>query len=117
MNVRTRIFRCAGNQKVAVSPGFPVELVGVGKVHAAFVNESRTRGPVQRSVQEIRVAPLPRNCPDFLLVLLALAGSMRLSLMKSRTRGGVQWARQETRVLPARCTFFAEHRAVASRTT
>jgi hypothetical protein len=80
MNVRARIFRCAGNQKVAVSPGFPVELVGVGQVHAAFVNESRTRGPVQRSVQEIRVAHLPR-------------------------------------ILPARCTFFAEHRAVASRTT
>jgi hypothetical protein len=25
-------------------PGFPVELVGVGKPHAAFLTESRTRG-------------------------------------------------------------------------
>jgi hypothetical protein len=25
-------------------PGFPVELVGVGEVHAAFLTESRTRG-------------------------------------------------------------------------
>jgi hypothetical protein len=33
---------------------FPVELVGVVEVHAAFLDESRTRGRVQRSVQEIR---------------------------------------------------------------
>jgi hypothetical protein len=26
------------------SPGFPVELLGVGKLHAAFLTESRTRG-------------------------------------------------------------------------
>jgi hypothetical protein len=39
-------------------PGFPVEIVGVGELHAAFLNESRTRGPVWRHVQEIRVAPL-----------------------------------------------------------
>jgi len=26
------------------SPGFPVDLVGVGELHAAFPNESRTRG-------------------------------------------------------------------------
>jgi hypothetical protein len=25
-------------------PGFPVKLVGVDKLHAAFLNESRTRG-------------------------------------------------------------------------
>jgi hypothetical protein len=25
------------------SPGFPVELDGVGELHAAFLNESRTR--------------------------------------------------------------------------
>jgi hypothetical protein len=31
-------------------PGFPVEIVGVGEVHAAFLNESRTRCRVQRSV-------------------------------------------------------------------
>ena len=34
----------------------PVEIVGAGEVHAAFLNESRTRGHVQRSVQEIRDA-------------------------------------------------------------
>jgi hypothetical protein len=31
-----------------------VKLVGVGELHAAFLNESRTRGRIQRSVQEIR---------------------------------------------------------------
>ncbi len=40
------------------SPGFPVKLVDVGQVHAAFLNESRTRGRVQCSLQEIRVAHL-----------------------------------------------------------
>ena len=29
-------------------PGFPVEFGGVGDLHAAFLNESRTRGHVQR---------------------------------------------------------------------
>jgi hypothetical protein len=33
-----------------------MELVGVEELNAAFLNESRTRGRVQRSVQEIRVA-------------------------------------------------------------
>jgi hypothetical protein len=41
-------------------PGFPVELSGVGAFHAAFLTESRTRGRVQCSVQEIRVARLFR---------------------------------------------------------
>jgi hypothetical protein len=36
-------------------PGFPVELGGSGKLHAPFLNERRTRGRVQRCVQEIRV--------------------------------------------------------------
>jgi hypothetical protein len=31
-------------------PGFPVEVGGVGELHAAFFTESRTRGHVQRSV-------------------------------------------------------------------
>jgi hypothetical protein len=31
-------------------PGFPVEFGGVGDLHAAFLNESRTRGHVQRCV-------------------------------------------------------------------
>ena len=29
---------------VGASPGFPVEVGGFGKLHAAFLNESRTRG-------------------------------------------------------------------------
>src|ERR1700684_2823828 len=32
------------------SPGFPVDIVGVGKLHAAFLNESRTRGRWWRPV-------------------------------------------------------------------
>jgi hypothetical protein len=47
-------------------PGFPVELVGVGGLHAAFLNESRTRGSVWRHVQEIRVAHLLR--PRYALI-------------------------------------------------
>jgi hypothetical protein len=39
------------------SPGFPVEIVGVGEHHAAFLNESRTREHGWSRVQEIRVAP------------------------------------------------------------
>jgi N-methylhydantoinase A len=35
-------------------PGFPVELRGVVEPHAAFLNESRTRGHEQGYVQEIR---------------------------------------------------------------
>jgi hypothetical protein len=31
-----------------------VELVGVGELYAAFLNESRTSGRIQRSEQEIR---------------------------------------------------------------
>ena len=42
------------------SPGFPVDLVGVGEPHAAFLTESRTCEPVWRRVQEIRVARLIR---------------------------------------------------------
>ena len=39
------------------SPGFPVEIGCVGAPHAAFLTESRTREPVWRRLQEIRVAP------------------------------------------------------------
>jgi hypothetical protein len=39
---------------ISFEPGFPAKLVGVGELHAAFLDESRTRGPVLRSVQEIR---------------------------------------------------------------
>jgi hypothetical protein len=37
-------------------PGFPVELVGVGELHAAFLTESRRRELLWSLVQEIRVA-------------------------------------------------------------
>jgi hypothetical protein len=36
------------------TPGFPVELPGVDELHAAFLNESRTRIRRWRPVQEIR---------------------------------------------------------------
>src|SRR5450631_2919947 len=36
------------------TPGFPVELPGVDELHAAFLNESRTRTRRWRPVQEIR---------------------------------------------------------------
>jgi hypothetical protein len=45
-------------KKERASPGFPVEFDGVGEPHAAFLTESRTRGLVRCSVQEIRVAHL-----------------------------------------------------------
>src|ERR1700722_17500729 len=35
--------------------GFPVEVSGVGALHAAFLNESRTRGRWWSPVQEIRI--------------------------------------------------------------
>jgi hypothetical protein len=35
--------------------GFPVDLAGAGELHAAFLNESRTRGYWWRPVQEIRI--------------------------------------------------------------
>ncbi|MGC2401157.1 MAG: hypothetical protein WA510_15295, partial [Acidobacteriaceae bacterium] len=31
-------------------PGFPVEVSGVGELHAPFFKERRIRGPVRRSV-------------------------------------------------------------------
>jgi hypothetical protein len=33
-------------------PGFPVKLVGVDTLHAAFLNESRTRGRVQQTYRK-----------------------------------------------------------------
>jgi hypothetical protein len=37
------------------SPRIPVEVGGAGKLHAVFLNEDRTRGPVLRNVTGIRV--------------------------------------------------------------
>jgi hypothetical protein len=38
-------------------PGFPVEVLGVGALHADFLNEIRTRGYVQGCVTGNPVAP------------------------------------------------------------
>ena len=50
-------FACSQNDGCQ-PPGFPVEPVGVDELHAAFLTESRTRGPVWSLVQEIRVCKL-----------------------------------------------------------
>jgi hypothetical protein len=46
-----KLFRNKGSEsrfpsqgRVPHTPGFPVKLVGVDELHAAFLNESRTRG-------------------------------------------------------------------------
>jgi hypothetical protein len=36
--------RDSENAIVGATPGFPVKFVGAGEPHAAFLNESRTRG-------------------------------------------------------------------------
>jgi len=50
--------------------GFPVDLAGVGELHAAFLNESRTRGCWWRPVQEIRIRGRKRRgeAPPLLFV-------------------------------------------------
>ena len=42
--------------KGARYPAFPVKMVGFQELHAAFLNESRTRGALWDRVQEIRVS-------------------------------------------------------------
>jgi len=42
-------------ERLPAYSGFPVELSGAGERHAAFLNESRTRGYWWRPVQEIRI--------------------------------------------------------------
>ena len=50
--------------------GFPVDLAGVGELHAAFLNEGRTRGCWWRPVQEIRIhGPKRRAQPHPTLLL------------------------------------------------
>jgi hypothetical protein len=44
----------ATNPTGAPHPRFPVEFRGFPELHAALLKESRTRGPVQSCVQEIR---------------------------------------------------------------
>jgi hypothetical protein len=50
--VFSKPWKTSNEKPAAPETRFPVERVG--EVHAAFLNESRTRGRVQRSVQEIR---------------------------------------------------------------
>jgi len=48
----------AGRGKAGPSttlPRIPVEVVGAGELHAVFLKEDRTRGPVLRNVTGIRV--------------------------------------------------------------
>jgi hypothetical protein len=45
--------------------GFPVDLAGVGGLHAAFLNESRTRECWWRPVQEIRIRGRKRRAKPF----------------------------------------------------
>ena len=83
------------------SPGFPVEVGGVGEVHPALLEESRTRGSVRvcevgnpvRSFENHDQASSRRGGeksrslhyapPDFLLSFVTSANSMRLSLLKA----------------------------------
>jgi hypothetical protein len=44
----------SGGKAADRGPGFPVELVGLGELHAAFLTESRTRELLWSLVQEIR---------------------------------------------------------------
>ena len=46
----------ASGSWVPLTPGFPVKGRWVNSLHAAFLNESRTRGTDWRCVQEIRVS-------------------------------------------------------------
>jgi hypothetical protein len=74
---------------------------------------------------EFSDAPATRKSqfpPEFLSSWLALGKFMRLSSMKAAHAVLSSAAYRKSgsrlpRILPARCTFFAEHRAVASRTT
>jgi hypothetical protein len=59
-------------------PGFPVELGVISELHAAFLNESRTRGPLWcRAVGNPGCAP-----PGFLLRSVGSSNYMRLSSPK-----------------------------------
>ena len=105
---RSLVGRLFGGKAHCRSLGFPripVEFYGVDGLPAAFLTESRTRGPVMCSVAGIRGSlgmtrvglPLssrianrmnekqvpPLRSPEFLSRLVALANFMRLSLMKA----------------------------------
>jgi hypothetical protein len=72
------------------SPGFPVEFGGVGALYAAFLNESSTRGNVQRRVagnpgpvgmtnllQGMVRAPSPANGREWLNKFVIPTGAQR----------------------------------------
>jgi spermidine/putrescine transport system ATP-binding protein len=71
------------------APGFPVEMVGAGEHHAAFLTESRTRDPAWSPVPEMRPGPrLIQFAAEVVteqfhgadsLVTLRCAGGMELS--------------------------------------
>jgi hypothetical protein len=67
--------------------GFPVEIAGVGELHAAFLNESRTRGCWWCPVREIRVHGLKRA---MLAVLVSAPGKDRGGPAKC----GLQWLKR-----------------------
>jgi hypothetical protein len=50
-----KLHRKTKSHKLLAYSGFPLELAGVGELHAAFLNESCTRGCWWCPVQEIRI--------------------------------------------------------------
>ena len=57
-----------------------MKLVGVREPHAAFLNESRTRGRVQCSVQEIRVNALGKGTATAEILLDTVDTCRRLNV-------------------------------------
>ena len=49
-------------------PGFPVKLIEVKEIDAAFLTESRTRGLGRRSAQEVRVLSIWTNAATFSVI-------------------------------------------------
>src|ERR1700736_4047979 len=76
--------------------GFPVELPGAGDLHAAFLNESRTRRCWWRLVQEIRIRG-PKTMGAALQLLLS-----NLQPSSSRVGTPVRLAQNIWRIMPIR---------------
>jgi 2-methylisocitrate lyase-like PEP mutase family enzyme len=87
--------------------GFPVKSVGVDEPHAAFLNESRRRGRVRRSVQEIQVPGASLN-----LAALSAIGVRRVSVGSGLARAAFGTLLRAAREMRDRGTFtFAEDAA------
>src|ERR1700692_1013941 len=92
--------------------GFPVELAGVGELHAAFLNESRTRGSWWCPVQEIRIhGPKTDSSNAFTpcATILAFARSIfaRVAhLIKSIREGALRPHHCESYVIPTGSRHF-----------